>query len=327
MNLKTLYYNNTLLYLSAIENRFTLVESLISKGYPKDLREIPYKIRKTLNTEEQNKIILSYNNAFNTVLKQLTENAKHNFLIKTFLNNQIKQNPKTSLKLIKHHVGDCFLYNNLEAFHIFVDILGKENTLDNKSLQWYCYQIFRGNISDTSKRKLLSFIEQQNVDWNQADFCFERCINFSIQPKYIEYIYQKRKSALGQNRESTLKRTIISAMSSAFLQDISSHKNINNPILDYLAQKTELTKKHPFDGYLWILRKSLLVYSKTYQNISYIEDYLVNLYNKKPECIKYLYKNKKKVPQIQETIEKLFLLTTLDESLKSKPSFHKKLKI
>ncbi len=327
MNLKTLYYNNTLLYLSAVENRFSLVENLILKGYPKNIKEIPYKIRKTLSLEEQNKIIISYNNAFNAVLKQLIENTKNNQLIYNFLNNQIKQNPKSSIKRLKHHIGDCFLYNNLEAFHIFVEVLGPQNTLDNRSLQWYCYQIFRGNNSDSSKRKLISFIENHNVDWSNADFCFERCINFSIQPKYIEYIYQKRKTALGKSSSIILRKNIISAMSSAFLQEINTSKNINNPILDYLANKPEFTKKNPYDGYLWILRKSLLVYSKTYQNINYIEDYLVDLYNKKPGCIKYFYQNKKKVPKLKETIEKLYLLTKLEESLKAKPSFIKKYKI
>lgn len=327
MNLKTLYYNNTLLYLSALENRFTLVESLILKGYPKNFKEIPQKIRRTLNIEEQNKILISYNNAFNSVLRETIKNGKNNHLIKIFLNEQIKFNQKSSFKLIKHHVGDCFLYNNLDAFHIFVEILGKENTLDNHSLQWYCYQIFRSNISDKSKKTLLSFIEKNNIDWSQADFCFERCINFSIPLKYIEYIYKKRKEALGKNGETILRKNIISAMSSAFLQDISANKNINNPILDYLAQKPELTQKNAYDGYLWILRKSLLVYSKTYQNVSYIEDYLISLYNRKPDCIKHLHKNKKKVPKLKETIDKLYLLTALNESLKSKPSFLKKHKI
>jgi hypothetical protein len=327
MNLKMLYYNNTLLYLSAIENRFSLVESLILKGYPKNLNEIPYKIRKTINIEEQNKILISYNNAFNTVLKQLIENAKHNQLIKIFLQNQLSQNPKSASKLIKHHTGDCFFYNNLEAFHIFVDLLGKENTLDNQSLQWYCYQILRGNSSDSSKKKLLSFLDTHKIDWKHADFCFERCINFSIQPKYIDYIYQKRKQALGSESSLILRKNIISSMGSAFIQEINTNKNINNPILEYLANKPEFTKKHPYEGFLWILRKALLVYSKTYQNIQYLEDYLINLYIKHPDSIEYLYKNKKKVSQLKETIDKLYLKHKLTESLRVKPSLVKKLKI
>ncbi len=329
MNQKNIYYNNNLLYLSVLENNFQLTETLLKKGFPKNINDLAKNIKKTISIEEQNKIYLSYNNALIATIKDLIL-SKKNDMLEFYIKELTEQNKISFLfKNFRTYIGLSFYANNLKSFQLFSQILGEENISDNYSLQGYLHQVRKSNQSKSTKQKLSLIIERMGLDWSDFPYCFDRCANLSIGKEDFDYFYKKRKIGLQNNPRQVkiIRRDLLKSIDKFLMNSWEIEKNIYNEVLDHIANKKEFTSISAYDGYFWILKKAIKIAEKTEQKQSFIEEFLINLSNKKPDIVKYFPKYKKYIPQLNNIMEKITLNHKLNNELQYKNLHSKSTKI
>lgn len=321
INPKSIYYNNSLLYLSVIENNFPLVEALLKKGYPKNVSDLPKKIRKDLSLEEYNKIYLAYQNVVTTLTKELIQDVSKVDLLKFFLNNIKSRNSNDFIfRSFRHYVSSCFVNNNIEAFKVFSEILGENTITDNASLQLYEFQVVKSKLPKKIKKELCNFIESYNIDWGNCPYFFERCSHLNNKEEF-EFFYKKFKEANKNNISiKDIRRGFFKVIHNLLIQNIDINKNFENPILHHIINKKEFTSKNPYDGHYSLLKIAYRLAEKTDQDTSVIDNYFLSLIKTHPESIKHLNKYKSGIPQMRSLADKVLLAHQLRKELTNNPS-------
>jgi hypothetical protein len=322
MSLKTIHYNNNLLYLAAIENNIesiSMVNNLFNRGYPKSLNEISNKIKKTGSKEDLNKVITSYHNATVHLIKDLIKHPKDFQMLTHCLYFLIKNEKfKWIYREAQSICGEAFYYGNIKAFELLCDVLGKEHLCDQKSLLWYLHQARRNKaLSKKVKEELCTYIEGFGIDWSKANLCLVRWANMNRSLEDFQYFYNKRKSGLRNNpqNQQILKKELSKSIEAFLLWSIDVETNLHNPILTYIANRKEFTRVNPYEGYWVILRKCFSISRHFEVDFTAMEVFFHRLLNSDPNVIKYLSKSKARIPQFNNIIEKVKLKEKLSNNL------------
>lgn len=319
MNLKTLHYNNNLLYLAAIENNIDMVNNLFSRGYPKSLKDTSAKLKQASSNEDVNKVVTSYHNATVNLIKNLVKH-QHHFQMLTHCLYHLVKNEKFKW-IHREHQSICsqaFYYGNTKAFDLLCDVFGKEKLCESKALLWYIHQARRNKLlSKKAKEDLCLYIESLGIDWSQADMCLVRWAKMNRNLEDFQYFYQKRKEGLksvGANT-NTLRKELSKCIESFLSWSIDVENNLKNPLLNHIATRKEFTKINPYEGYWVILRKSYKLSNYFEVDTLAMEDFFQNLLNDHPDLIKHTSKSKIKIPQLNNMIEKINLKEKLSQKL------------
>ena len=323
MNLKTFEYNNNLLYLSAMEGNKELLSQLLEKGYPKSIKDIPKKVKKTTTPEELLKISKSYNNATYVLIKNLIETHKNISTLNICLKAFVRENKFLSIKL--HHQilgGLAFYHGNLKAFELLCEVLGKEEMCTNTNLLWYIHQAKRNRLLSKRRKEILTeYLEKIGINWSEAKFCLVRWANIHRDLEDFKYFYNNRKKSLKNNpsKQKIIKRELSNCIERFLISAMDIENNIQKSALEYIATRSEFTKKNPYEGYLTIIRKSYRIASYMQLNTYFIEEYIHLLIKKEPNIINYFTKSNVRVPQLFSFIEKINLHKKLSMTLKQLP--------
>lgn len=318
MNLKTIIYNNNLLYLAAIENNIQLVDSLFNRGYPKSLKEVSSKF-KDASKDELNKVIASYHNATIHLIKELVKDSENLPMLTHCLYYLIKYEKfKWIQKESSSICGQAFHNANIDAFELLCKVFGKDGLCENKSLLWYIHQAKRNkSLSKRVRDDVSSYIENLGLDWSKAEQVLVRWANMNRNLEDFQYFYNKRKEGLKNNPqgEKILRKELTKCIETFLLWSVDVEGNLQNPLLIHIATRKEFIALNPYEGYWVILRKCYQLSKHFEIDYSAMETFFQNLLNNNPDLIFHLSKSKAKIPQLNSLIEKIKLKEKLSQEL------------